>query len=296
MPLPIPEPRESGTTSTTDIPLYWVRYGAVSHPKLIILHGGPGADHRYLLPQLLHLAERYEILLYDQRGSGRSRAENNAPITWQNHVTDLGRFCQEMHIAHPSLVGYSWGGMLSLLYAIQALDDPTIPAPARLALISPAPVNKAYRQVFDEQFRQRSNAPAIVAERAALMASGLRESDPDAYRQRIFELGVAGYFADPAEAHDLTPFRVVGRVQQSTWDSLGDYDLLPSLQRLRLPTKIVHGRDDPIPVASSIDAARVLGTDVTVLDRCGHVPYIEAPDQLWTALDPFLESTDPIAA
>jgi proline iminopeptidase len=184
--------------------------------------------------------------------------------------------------------------MLSLLYAIQALDDPTLPPPARLALISPAPVTTAYRQLFDETFRQRSHAPEIVAEREALLASGLRERDPEAYRQRIFELGVAGYFANPAQAHDLTPFRVVGRVQQSTWASLGDYDLLPELRRVRTPARIVHGCDDPIPVASSLDAARAMQTEVSLLDHCGHVPHVECPTQLWAALDPFLASTDAV--
>jgi proline iminopeptidase len=281
-------------TTTTDVPLYWVRYGDPSRPTLILLHGGPGADHRYLLPQMLHLAERYDLVLYDQRGSGRSRAENNTPITWRHHVADLAHFCQECGIANPSLVGYSWGGMLALLYTIQSLDDPMLPPPARLALVSPAPVTKAYRAVFDENLRRRSTTPEIVAERQALMASGLRERDTEAYQQRIFELGVTGYFANPANAHDLTPFRVVGRVQQSTWASLGDYNLLPGLRRVRTPARIVHGREDPIPVASSLDAARAMQTEVILMDNCGHVPYVECPAELWAALDPFLASTDAV--
>jgi len=247
---------------------------------------------------MLHLAERYSLILYDQRGSGRSRAETNAPITWHDHVADLAQLCREFGISKPSIVGYSWGGMLAMLYAIAALDNASLPAPARLALISPAPVTREYRAQFDAALRERGNAPAIVAEREQLMASGLRESDPEAYRQRIFELGVAGYFADPAEARDLTPFRVIGRVQQSTWESLGDFDLRPGLTRLgerRLPAKIVHGCDDPIPTASSIDAARALRCEVVLVDRCGHVPYVERPAELWHTLDPFLESTDAIA-
>jgi proline iminopeptidase len=247
---------------------------------------------------MLHLTDRYEVILYDQRGSGRSRAETNVPITWHDHVADLAQLCREFGIKKPSLVGYSWGGMLSMLYAVAALDNSAFPTPARLALISPAPVNREYRTQFDAALRARGNAPEIVADREQLMASGLRESDPEAYRQRIFELGVAGYFANPSEAANLTPFRVIGRVQQSTWDSLGDFDLRPGLTRLGqrlLPAKIVHGRDDPIPTASSIDAARALECEVVLLDGCGHVPYVERPTELWQALDPFLESTDAIA-
>jgi proline iminopeptidase len=281
-------------TTTTEIPLYWARYGDPANPTLIILHGGPGTDHRYLLPQMLHLAERYELLMYDQRGGGRSRAEDNAPVTWQDHTADLAQLCREFGVTNPSLVGYSWGGMLSMLYSIEALDNPTVPPPARLALISPAPVTKAYRDIFDEALRRRGNTPELVAERKALNASGLRDRDPEGYRQRLFELGVAGYFADPANAHELTPFRVLGRIQKSVWDSLGDYDLLPALRRVRIPACVVQGRDDPIPVQSSIDSAHALATEVTLIDRCGHVPYVECPSALWGALDPFLASTDAV--
>jgi proline iminopeptidase len=293
MPHPIPEPTDAGYTTTTPVPLYWVRYRATDPTSagsapLVVLHGGPGADHRYLLPQMLHLAREHDLLLYDQRGGGQSRAPNNEPIGWRDHVADLASVCREFGIVTPTLVGYSWGAMLAMLYAMEAQGDAMLSAPARLALVSPAPVTAEYRQAFDANLRRRGNAPAIVAEREALIASGARERDPEGYRQRIFELGVAGYFADPAEARDLTPFRVVGRVQQSTWESLGDFDLRPGLERVRVPSIVVAGRDDPIPTASSVDAARALRAELVLLDRCGHVPYVERPQELWAALDPFL--------
>ena len=121
-----------------------------------------------------------------------------------------------------------------------------------------------------------------------LAESGLRERDPEGYRQRGFELSVAGYFADPARAHDLTPFRVTGRVQQSVWESLGDFDLVAPLARLHLPALVVHGRQDPIPLASSQAAARALSAEFVVLEECGHVPYVEQPAALFDALDRFL--------
>ena len=126
--------------------------------------------------------------------------------------------------------------------------------------------------------------------REDLAASGLRERDPDAYRQRTFELSVAGYFADPARAHDLTPFRVTGRVQQSVWESLGEYDLLApgQLDSIHVPTLIVHGRQDPIPLASSEAAARAMDATLVVIENSGHVPYVEQPDALFAPLRAFL--------
>ncbi|MGH7669577.1 MAG: alpha/beta fold hydrolase [Gemmatimonadaceae bacterium] len=287
---PIPEPRASGFTTATPVPLFWVAYGPAGGQRAIVLHGGPGADHAYLLPQMLELGHQRELLFYDQRGGGRSRTDAREPITWQTHVADLGAVLRELGAGAPTIVGYSWGGLLALLYAARAAHDPALPAPERLALIDPAPVSRQFREVFESEFARRQAAPAVRALRDELAASGLRERDPAQYRHRAFELSVAGYFANPRAARNLTPFRVVGRVQQSVWESLGDYDLVRdgTLSAIHCPSVIVHGRQDPIPLASSEACARAIGAKLITLEACGHVPYVEQPAALFAALEPFL--------
>jgi proline iminopeptidase len=293
MPQPIPAPREEGYTTTTGSPLYWVKYGRAGAPKLVVLHGGPGADHCYLLPQMLHLGEQYDLLFYDQRGGGKSRADARLPITWETHVEDLAAVVDEFELDPLSIVGYSWGAMLGLLYAVRQRGNPHLRAPHRIALISPGPLTRPYREQFEAEFARRQQSPEIQEMRDELAASGLRERDPQAYRQRSFEVGVAGYFANPANAIDLTPFRVVGRVQQSVWHSLGNFNLIDDIEGIRIPSIVVAGRDDPIPLASSREAASALGTDLVVLDECGHVPYVEQPAGLFAAIDRFLDETNP---
>jgi proline iminopeptidase len=185
--------------------------------------------------------------------------------------------------------------MLALLYVIEQRKRPALRIPGRMALINPAPLTRQYREEFEAEFNRRQQSPAIQKLRDELATSGLREKDPAAYRQRAFELGVSGYFSNPENARDLTPFRVVGRVQQSVWESLGDFDLIRDLDGVRIPSVIVHGRDDPIPTASSVQAAKALGTKLVLLDECGHVPYVEKPTELFAALDSFLDETNPPA-
>jgi proline iminopeptidase len=312
MTLPIPSPRESGFTTTTPVPLYWAAYGRVGAPRLLVLHGGPGASHDYLLPQMLRLAERYDVLFYDQRGGGRSRGDDRAPVTWRTHADDVGAVVRELALDRDPLriVGYSWGGMLAVLYALVAKTgggrgvaggadqfSTPHPPPVALALIDPAPLTRAYREAFEGAFAARSVGDAVRRLREELAASGLRERDPEGYRQRNFELSVAGYFADPARAHDLTPFRVVGRVQQQVWESLGDFDLVRDIADARLAgsvaSLVVHGRQDPIPLASSEEGARALGARLVVIENSGHVPYVEQPTALFAALGEFLAATDP---
>ncbi|MDP9176249.1 MAG: alpha/beta hydrolase [Gemmatimonadota bacterium] len=296
MPQPIPSPRESGFTTRTPTPLYWARYGPSAESgtqQLVVLHGGPGAHHDYMLPQMLHLAERYDVVFYDQRGGGRSKSDTIEPIGWQTHVADLAAVGREFGLDPLAIVGYSWGGLLAVLYTLESLRDQSITAPSRLVLIDPAPLALRYRKAFEAEFSKRQQSPEVQRMRAELAESNLRETDPGAYRQRLFEVGVAGYFAHPANARDLTPFRVTGRVLDSVWNSLGDYDLLGQLNQITCPTLVVHGRDDPIPLASSIEGAKAMNAKLVVLDDCGHVPYVEKPQQLFAAVDAFLAETDP---
>ena len=288
MPRPIPAPASEGFTTSTRVPLYWCRYGDPDAPKLLVLHGGPGASHDYLLPQMLELAREHELVLYDQRGGGRSRHDDDRdPVTWRSHVEDLDALIAELGLEPPTVVGYSWGGLLALLHALERAAA-RASLPTALALIDPAPLTRQYRAAFEAEFARRQSGPAVAALRADLAGSGLRERDPEAYRQRAFELSVAGYFSDPAAARDLTPFRVVGRVQQQVWESLGDYDVVASLAGLAVPAVFVHGREDPIPLASSEEGARAMGARLVVLERCGHVPYVEQPAALFAALEEFL--------
>jgi proline iminopeptidase len=58
-----------------------------------------------------------------------------------------------------------------------------------------------------------------------------------------------------------------------------------------VPTLVLHGRQDPIPLASSEEAARALGATCVVIEDSGHVPYVEQPEQLFPPLRAFLRDT-----
>ena len=279
------------TVPSATLPLFLRADGPPDADPLLLLHGGPGAHHDYLYPQMLALAARHRLITYDQRGGGQSRTDDPTPITWRTHVDDLAAVARHVGLARPTLVGYSWGGLLAMLYAIEAARDASLPAPRRLVLISPAPITRAWRDQFEATLAERQRSEAIAGARQALATSGLRERDPDAYRQRAFELSVAGYFADPSRAVALTPFRVTGKVQQSVWESLGRYDLCQSLRGLALPALVVHGEADPIPLASAAAAAEALGARFVPLADCGHVPYVERPAALFEAIEQFLDDT-----
>ena len=252
-------------------------------PDVVVLHGGPGAHHDYLLPQFDSLAVGRRLRYYDQRGGGRSRVSRQVAVGWRDHVADLRALISLWDLEPATIVGYSWGGLLALLFATEHPGQV-----GRLALVSPAPTHSAARQDYQQRLAARMAAPEITRARRELRESGLRHSNPAAYRQRAFELAVAGYFSRPSDARSLTPFRVTLRANNSAWASLGEYDLRDRLGSLAIPSLVLHGQDDPIPLSTARETAELLRGRLTVLERCGHVPHVENQQDFQTALDEFL--------
>jgi proline iminopeptidase len=265
--------------------LYTRRIGA--GPPVVVLHGGPGAHHDYLLPQYDLLARRRTLLYYDQRGGGRSPIARDIAAGWREHVADLETLREQWRQDRVTLLGYSWGGLLAVLYA---LEHPQ--RIERLAMVCPAPVTAEWRAEFQRRLAARAATPWIVAARADLQASGLRESDPEKYRRTAFALSVAGYFRDPSLAQQLTPFRVTRRIEVAVWESLGHYDLRERIRTTfpagRMPRSlVVAGAFDPLPVEAARELAALLDTPAVEL-ATGHVPHVEATEEFVRVLDAFL--------
>lgn len=97
--------------------LYVEECGKVDGVPVVFLHGGPGgscepAHRRYFDP------ERYRIILFDQRGCGKSRPHASLEQnTTQDLIADLEKLRQELGIEKWVVFGGSWGSTLSLAYA-----------------------------------------------------------------------------------------------------------------------------------------------------------------------------------
>ena len=277
MPLSIPLPAEGDGAAN----LHCVRVGSGRAPKLaVVLHGGPGASLDYLRPQLDALVSTdRDLFYYDQRGGGRSTLPPGWPAAGiDTHLADLDRVVDASRsaspAAKPALVGYSWGGLLALYYALRSPEKI-----ARLLLLAPAPPWAEAR----ERIKPNMKAAAERPEAKAFVAS-LDRTD----RRQRFASAVVGYFFDPARALELTPFVSRERAERAAWDSVAGYDLRPELAGLAVPTLVVHGIEDPVPIDGSRELCRLSGATLVEIDHCGHCPFIEGSDVLFPAAKRFL--------
>lgn len=253
---------------------------------LFIVHGGPGESHDVLRPHLDAFASAgRRVVYYDQRGGVRSPlAGDSAPGDWQQHVADLDAVRRHFTAGAVDVLGFSWGALLALLYALEHRE-----AVARLVLVSPPPLHAGFGEAIRRDVEAARIRPEVRAaeERAREAASGTR--DPAVRTQAQFVARVAPLFVDPGRAWDLTPVEAREDVARAVWDSLGSYDLRPRLETLRgVPILVVSGAGDPVTSSSIADTAGRLEARLAVLSDCGHAPFCESPEAFRATVGPFL--------
>lgn len=99
--------------------IYWRRFGAGGGTPLLLLHGGPGAAHNYLL-SMKALADDRPVIFYDQLGCGRADApEDEALYTIQRSVDEIDAVRDALKLDRVILFGHSWGALQAIEYLCQ---------------------------------------------------------------------------------------------------------------------------------------------------------------------------------
>ena len=111
-------PQQEGFIDAHGVLIYYVEFGKGS--PLVVLHGGPGADHTYFLPWLLPLARTHRLIFIDERGSGRSeRLQDVSKYTVENMADDVEAVRVALNLGKIDLLGHSCGGVLAEAYALK---------------------------------------------------------------------------------------------------------------------------------------------------------------------------------
>jgi proline iminopeptidase len=266
---------------------------------MIVLHGGPDFDHRYLLPELDRLSDSLRLIYYDQRGRGRSASDAEPEaVTIASEIEDLEGVRAHFELETVALLGHSWGGLLALEYAIRHPHRVS-----HLVLMSSAPVS--YDDVMRLREDRRSRAAADLVEKKTLAATsryeaGDLEADAEYYRIH-FRAGLRRpEHVDQIVARLRLGFTPAGirkaraieaRLYEQTWSS-SQYDLFPELERLSIPTLVIHGDHDLIPLVCAEHIAHAIpGARLVVLSECGHFAFLECPDEVRKTVVEFMDPT-----
>ena len=305
------EPYASGHLETGDgHSVYWELCGNPQGKPAVFLHGGPGGgcgpDHRRLFDPA-----QYRVLLFDQRGCGRSRphASLEANTTW-HLVADIERLRTMLGVESWLVFGGSWGSTLALAYAESHPERVSALVLRGIFTLRRAELLWYYQEgaswLFPDKW-ERFLAPIPEAERGDLMAAYRKRltGDDPAERLRaakawsLWEGETISLLPNPAFSaqHDENDFALAfARIENHYFvhgGFLEEGHLLRDAHRLAaIPGVIVQGRYDvATPMRSAWDLHRAWPeAEFHLIPDAGHA-YNEPG-----ILDALIRATDRFAA
>ena len=279
----------SGRALDVDLPLHVteVSRGVDGGPTFVMLHGFGASSFtwRYWAPKL---ANRGRVLCVDYKGFGAAPKPADDEYGPTNQAELVLRLIDELGLDRLTLVGHSLGGGIALL-AAQQLCTSSLSHLERLVLVS-APT---YRQPLPP-FVSLSNWPRLG--RLLIRAVGPRRlvrfiirsivRDPDMVDTRMVEAYARPLLTeDGIDAMMAAGRRIVPDNIDEVVDKIGDVDV---------PTLLIWGdfeRVVPEWVGRRL-ALDLPDAHLVVLERCGHIPPEEKPDESYAALSTFLDETE----
>lgn len=252
-------------------------------PTIVMVHGGPGADHSVAKPYFSQLTDIAQVLYYDHRGNGRS--DLCSPQNWNlaQWGDDLKGLCDVLGIDRPIVIGTSFGGFAALSYATRYPGHA-----AGLALVSTA-AKVDFATIY--QAFERRGGKEIRA-----IAEAYWTHPTDAGREKYKQHCVPFYSCKDTGPPDWLS-RVLWRNETALWfngpnNEHGRFDFRNDLEKIECPVLVMVGEEDPItPPEFSDTIVRLLSPEQVTYAKfknCGHGVVGDQPDAALKTLRAFV--------
>jgi proline iminopeptidase len=294
-------PASQGYVDANGVLIYYEAFGR--GPALLILHGGPGASHDYLLPYLLPLARTHRLVFIDERGSGKSqKLEDPRGYTIENMAEDVEAVRRALELGRVDLLGHSYGGTLAEAYALKYQGNLR-----HLILGSTFSSTKGLNEVFNRM--KEKMAPELRERIDRMEKEGLyghgKEYEKGRYTSDYMVAAWGeGYFPylyrrRPDPNYDPTSFSGTSwDLYREMWGSHGEFvidgnlvsvEYTDRLSTIHVPTLILCGdHDESDPSLSRAMQEKIAGSKMVVLPESGHMTFVDQPDLFIKTVNEFL--------
>ena len=255
-------------------------------PTLLLLHGGPGADHTLYKPAFSALSDVAQIIYLDHRGNGRSDHGPKESWTLAQWADDVKDFCDALNIVRPIVYGASFGGVVAMAYAIRY---PT--HPGKLVLVSTSAQAASHADAKVAMFTRlgKKNAGDLAHRR---FIAG--DTSPEVLKSWL-EVALPLYTRVPPDP--MAAKRMVVNREATAWFNRPEgegrtFDMLSDLARIRCPTLVLGGVLDPmLPIECQRDLASAVAPGLLTyreFNDCGHGVIRDVPNEALPLLREFI--------
>jgi proline iminopeptidase len=255
---------------------------------LLIMHGGPGADHSTLHP-LQACADQFTLVFYDHRCNGRSDGAEVTSMTWENLTADAEALRQSLGFEKWAVLGHSFGGMVALEYALRYPQSLS-----HLLLMDTCGDIRWARQNAPEILAKRGYSPAEV-QAARRFFNG--QLTPREFLPTMMKFGKAYYYRSNflTLVHEVFSggLRVKMRPEAQIFafsQLLTGWTVMDRLSEIKAPTLVLAGRHDfqfP-PEHQAILADRLPNAQLELIEQAGHNAPMERPAEVIEIVKCFL--------
>jgi proline-specific peptidase len=254
---------------------------------LVLMHGGPGADHISMLP-FRPCADHFTLVFYDHRCNGRSQGAEVSSMTWENLTADADALRQALGFDQWAVLGHSFGGMVALEYALRYPHSLS-----HLLLLDTCGDIRWVQENAPQVLAQRGYSPETV-KLARRFFNG--QIAPNEMMPALMKFGKAYYYhRSPLQVvHMLVSgLRVKMRPEALIFgfgQLLKGWTVMDRLGEIKVPTLVMAGRDDfqfPPEHQASL-AAGIPNARLEIIERAGHNAPDEQPAEVIQAVRDFM--------
>ncbi|HEY6154045.1 MAG TPA: alpha/beta hydrolase [Candidatus Udaeobacter sp.] len=278
-----------GKVTRDGIDLFYKIVGPASGDYVLILSGGPGEDIHSMQGIADELDKKYRCIMWEQRGTGRSKVPryDSSTINLNAYMEDIETLRKQLHTDKFIVVGNSWGMILGLAYAGTHSD-----AVRAVVTIGSGPITFEYLGVFSDNQYVRLG-PCELEVRDFWREPSRETADSERASFERLRAATVAYFYDRKKAlqmaADLDPRDYNFRVPPAFLDAEKKYDIRPKLKTIVVPVLLLQGRQDLAGEANICEAHSLIkNSKLAFIDKCGHMPWLEKPEQTWKIVEDFL--------
>jgi len=272
----------------------WYRSVGEGGTPLLCLHGGPGFTHYYLEP-LEVLADRRQVIFYDQLGCGRSdRPEDVSLWTVDRFVEELAQVREALGLSRLHLFGSSWGGMLAMQYTLDRRPE----LESLILCGSPASMIRWVKDCDELLAAQPADVRRVIREHEEAGFTACPEYQSAIlgfYREHVCRLSPwpAGLERSFAEAGYSVYTTMNGPSEFTVTGTLKTWDIMDRLPEIQVPTLLVGGRHDECrPGHLEEMHRRIAGSRLVIIEDASHLCFAEQPDEFTGLVNSYLDTRE----
>jgi len=259
---------------------------------LLVVHGGPGQSHDYLVKPISLLSDERPVVFYDQMDSGKSEHTGDRTLwTMERFIEDLKTVRHQLMLNKVHILGRSWGSMLTSEYILRE-------KPNGVTSLIFSGSNFSSKLWCDDQLKKLRNLPNNLRntiedceKRKDYRSNAYKEATNYFYKKYLCRLK---FWPDSLNNMNQELYEYMwGPSEFTATGNLREWTCIDRLGEINIPTLLTCGEyDESTPETNKYYQKLIPGSEMVVFPGTSHVHHLEEPEKYLKVVRDFLSRVE----